>query len=622
MFAGCIEKDNTGLGQQLTQMLRSGEGLAGVPYDYSGAYQIDNAVFVEQSHGHHKHNKHTDGITVHAQTGVVILGWLRIDNRNELISQLRHQHPGCSESDHHTVVAAYLHWGQAFVERLIGDFSLVIYDPRTRKLLLARDQIGARPLYYYQDDSVFLFATSISIITALGDSLELALSEQWLANYLLNCSHDWQQSPYQKISKVPPAHFIEHCNHDLRQVRYFDFNPEPYLNLASDADYVEAYQEILNEAVRCRSISDFPVGAESSGGMDSSTITALAARYITDPKNNFHTFAFAICEREPECIFAVSQATPMKATHVVSQGPPINNIHANTWNKFMQHVGTPCEHFSSLSHAPLLEIAQTMGVRNMLSGFGGDEFVTAYAALTRVELWEKKLLSDWVALYPGNAVTAPLRALKWLYRYRKNSNCFETATAAAKATARIWQTRLLNNTVCKQYSLHQRLINRSNYDAGYTSVNDFALNDRWSPSMSARMENCSLFAAGYGIEYSWPLLDLRLVNFFLSVPSQQKLGPKGVSRYLHRRSIKGVVPDLIVEKSKEMGDLACNDLDSTTNQKAVFPDFDELPKSLAGLLDRNRYLKFVSAKEHDEGQHREMMNFTSLKKWLELSRNN
>ena len=136
------------------------------------------------------------------------------------------------------------------------------------------------------------------------------------------------------------------------------------------------------------------------------------------------------------------------------------------------------------------------------------------------------------------------------------------------------------------------------------------------------MENCSLFAAGYGIEYSWPLIDLRLVNFFLSVPSQQKLGPKGVSRYLHRRAIKGVVPDLIAQKSKEMGDLVSNDLDTTINVKAEFPDFDELPKALAGLLDRNRYLKFVSTQELNEGQSREMKNFISLKKWLELSRNN
>ncbi len=620
MFAGCIEPGNTSYGEELIKLANSPIGLAGIPYDYSCTAQYGRLTLIEQGQCRHQYAKRHNDITRHPQTGVMLVGWLRLDNRKNLSTKLDLNIGGEQGSDHDLVLAAYLEWGADLVDHLIGDFAFAIHDPRTKNTFLFKDPIGTKPLYYYHRDGLFLFATSISVIKALLPKQQLALNQRWMAGYLLNSSHDWRDTPYQFILKVPPAHFIKVNAEQLCESQYFTFNPDTNLVLANDADYVDAYREILDEAIRCRAISDYPVGAESSGGMDSSTVAVMAAKHINDPNQNFHTFGFTCCEMESECIAAVSQSTPMNSTHIVAQGPPLNNVKSDAYTAFSNCVGTPCEHYSPLSHTPLLSLANQLGVRSMMSGFGGDEFVTAFGSLARVELWENKQIADWLALFNGNKITSAIRALRWLHRYQRDNNHFEVALKAQNHAEQRWQRRIISDDLSAKHSLKQKIMASASYDAGYTSINEFALGNRWAPNMSARLESSTLYAASHNIEYNWPLLDIRLINFFLSVPAKQKLGPRGVGRYLHRRAISGIVPAMITNKGKEMGRLITQNRSPLFCVETDFPNFRELPIALTDVLNQERYEQLLTSLSHSanaEDDSRDLINFITLKRWLE-----
>jgi len=95
------------------------------------------------------------------------------------------------------------------------------------------------------------------------------------------------------------------------------------------------------------------------------------------------------------------------------------------------------------------------------------------------------------------------------------------------------------------------------YDFGDRTLAEFCL-DRWegNPDLTARLENCTLVAAGHGLDHRWPLLDVRLIAFFLAVPAEETFGPDGMDRYLHRRAVAGLLPDSVVWNDRSMGMLA------------------------------------------------------------------
>ena len=118
-----------------------------------------------------------------------------------------------------------------------------------------------------------------------------------------------------------------------------------------------------------------------------------------------------------------------------------------------------------------------------------------------------------------------------------------------------WPYQILRPEVVERLDLHAEYMETARYDAPYRRINEFILEHTLSePYIATRLEDCTLVAASYGVDYRWPLLDVRLVQQYLSTPSVEKMGPKGIGRYLHRRAVAGVVPPRVAWKpSKDMG---------------------------------------------------------------------
>jgi len=261
-----------------------------------------------------------------------------------------------------------------------------------------------------------------------------------------------------------------------------------------------------------------------------------------------------------------------------------------------RRLGAPLEHDNGLSHLLLYLLAHRAGAKVLLSGFGGDEFVTLPGReLPRADLRRSGHYAAWARSFRGNALTRPLRWLKWWCRRRLGGEHPFGRRMPRWVGERLARC-VLRNEVREAHDVRTRVLRQ----AGARPIGDLTLSEwcleRWEdrPHLVARLENCTLMAAGHGLDYRWPLLEVRLIAFFLVAPTREKLGAGGVSRHLHRRAVADLLPDFVVRKGKSMGrpvrlperwqrNGGVRELDAPALRH------EDLNDRLRGLVDRDRF---------------------------------
>jgi asparagine synthase (glutamine-hydrolysing) len=200
----------------------------------------------------------------------------RLDNRDELILRLQRD-LGSERTDAAVVAAAYARWGMDTLPMLVGDWSLALWDSAAQRLVLARDYMGARPLFYYERHDTIAWATCLD---ALVDAFGLADSpnETYIARLLtMGMPHDI--SPYKGVRLVPAGHAMVATQGQSKTKRYFTFSPVP-IKYSRESDYIDRLRELLTEAVRVRLRKSGTVWAHLSGGWDSSSVVCLGHRLV------------------------------------------------------------------------------------------------------------------------------------------------------------------------------------------------------------------------------------------------------------------------------------------------------------------------------------------------------
>lgn len=586
-----------------------------IPAESCAHWRDDTTTLVQ----HTLHNKTNNELQVlhDSDSKLVLVAWARIDNRDELAKVLGIDSNKSTESDNWFILKSYQRWGEDCVDHLVGDFVFVIYDGPEQKLFCARDHMGVRPFFYHLSPDRFVFATHLSFFHFL-DCCELEPSSEWIAEFLSGLSMSFDKTAYPTVLKLPPAHCltVTRNNHSLRQ--YFQFSENKKLELDDSSKYVDVYREQLEEAIKCRIDKDGMVGTELSGGIDSSTITAYAAKFMDRPAQKLHAFAFANCELEPEYVHAVSQTTKLAATHVFTHLENDPEQRREIMAKALSISGYPEEHGNGTGHEPFYQMAEKFNIRSLLSGFGGDEFVTASAGLVLKELYREGRYIELYNAVKGNALTRLLRVIKTIVNdKRTQKGRFHTAFGQR------WQHQLLKPEWVEEYDLQARIKKKALFDESYNSLNEFTLQNRWAPFVPTRMENCTLMAAAKGIEYRWPLLDVRLIKLFLSIPSIEKHN-HGKSRLLHRRAIDPIVPHKVTWKPQK-------DMGSNAGANEVFGDtqallkVEDLHPRLTDLIDTQKLsqqlaevgtLKKAGMSNHLFQVNKNINNLLWLNQWL------
>jgi asparagine synthase (glutamine-hydrolysing) len=240
--------------------------------DGASSYSKDNINICY--HAFHTTKESHREIQPHVTASGIVVTWDgRLDNRNELMSELRDALTA-NPTDLDIVAAAHETWGTNCFGKLIGDWALSIWNPAHRSLLLAKDPIGIRHLYYSSDSNQITWSTILDPLIRLAGKTFVA-NEEYIAGWLsfFPAAH---LTPYVGIHSVPPSSYVLLCPRKRTISRYWDFDPDKKIRYRTDADYEEHYRKAFGKAVQRCLRSDRPVLAELSGGMDSSSIVCMA----------------------------------------------------------------------------------------------------------------------------------------------------------------------------------------------------------------------------------------------------------------------------------------------------------------------------------------------------------
>ncbi|APC96939.1 asparagine synthase-related protein [Francisella frigiditurris] len=503
-------------------------------YDYESGYWLSQAI--------EKNSREL----IYSYKNFTIVGWIKLYNREELITKLEIS-PPLNTSDAELILYTYEKYVDDTPEHLHGDYSFAIFDNNNKKLLCVRDHMGTRPFYYYLDDNVFIFSSSQVIFNYL-DILNISASEEWICRVLDGGTNmNFEKTAYNEVFKIPPAHYLNISKENFLKKKYFEFSTKK-INLNANDDYFKIYEEKVKKAILERFInSNHNIGSEISGGIDSSTVTSYIAKYFDQPINNLFTYGFTRLDQEPEYALLVNQFYKLPNAFICSGNSNIKNKNP------LDILGAPVEHGNATGHEIFYLNASGDGVRSLFSGFGGDEFVTSiHGDLVKFELLKDRRYKDLFKTFGGNIITKPLRILKFLVQ--NNAKRGKKSFGMLNAFKSRWPYFLVKDDFIEKHDLKQRYFEVGSFDNGFSSFDKFTLEKRWVSFVPTRMDNCSLMAAAYGIDYYWPLLDVHLIQFFLSTPNTLKIH-KGFGRYLHRKSVEDTVPKKIIwKKSKYMGE--------------------------------------------------------------------
>ncbi len=560
--------------------LASGNTLlaALAPYsqpDETGQWQDERALIVQAVWHNTPQSRYEKAPETCTATGRVIASWVRLDNRDELLSRL--DLPDRPElTDPQIILAAHRQWGTDCADQLEGDFSFVIYDPASDTTYCARDSLGAKPFYYTLNDTHFIAATSVAAIRAIG-RLDFTPNIDWVARFASGFMFSSDQTAYDEIRKLPAAHdLILTAQVPAKARRYFSFDLNAPFATERSSDWVDRYRDAFDHAVAVRARSDFLIGAESSAGLDSASIVASLAERLPHDRDDFHTFAMISAEQESEKLMALSTMCGVRHTHVLMR-PEMLRID-DAFERALTVVGHPPEHGQTLVYPGFFEQSQTLGIRTMMSGFGGDEIVTSYARHLIDELHHR---GEYRAVFDEMEGALPLRAGRFAKRMRRGPD--DPSAPSRDLVARKLEISCLRREFLEDTGLRQRIDDWMCPDRSELTLNGLVgVDDAATASQAGRLEASALYASTYGIEYRYPLLDRTLIQQFLATPSIEKRR-RSMGRYIHRRAMAGRIPESICwQKTKSMGN-PIGGAPATATQHLIH--FEELPEALRSIID-------------------------------------
>jgi asparagine synthase (glutamine-hydrolysing) len=487
----------------------------------------------------------------HIESGLTICSDSRIDNRNILAEKLNISRPELKLlSDSALILHAYQKWGHDCPGYLRGDFSFAIYDEPQHQLYLARDHFGMKPLYYFEHSRYFIFSTELRGILALP-FFNPELNLPWFLDFLINTTRKEFDTFYQGINLLPPGHHLSVKSGSARISKYWELIVPPKLKLTHDREYIEGYKFLFEQAVKSRTRSAFPVGAELSGGLDSSSITAIAQKDLATQGNQLHVFARVLPESVNSEIspFGNDESSEIQT---VCDFCNIHHLHRVTMEnqKINDNIAqviditkTPYRSNYATYNLNAHKTARLAGVRTILSGHGGDQMVTSQAVfvyrnyIVKRMYWQ--LFTDIRAKGTVHELDL-LKSLKYLYKVYSLKTDFTKKRSENRKLFRFG----IDRDFIEKYHLEDRFMhNRETEILAPGSLQDL-IHKIIHRNMTDRVAITGVMAGNEQIEFRYPLFDVDLIQYYLAVPDSLKRKFR-TGRYLHRMAMENELPQSI-----------------------------------------------------------------------------
>jgi asparagine synthase (glutamine-hydrolysing) len=462
-----------------------------------------------------------------------------------------------TNSDTEVIVHLYEELGERCIERLQGMFAIAIWDAQQQKLLLARDHLGQKPLFYALEGDTFLFASEIKGILAASRT-KPAIDYESLHHYLSLRFIPPPRTMLQHIKKLPPAHILVLQEGAITILRYWDLSFREKRDL-TEAEFMTELRERLSQTVASHLISDVPVGAFLSGGMDSSMVVAMMAQEENRP---FQTFAIGVSEQDfDELPYARLVADYHHTTHVEKrvQSDLIQSLPEMIW-----HLDEPSDPIAACQYHAAALAAQHVKV--VLGGDGGDELFAGfdrYIGVGYVDNYARipgfirqQLIGSILEWLPEDfSYKSSTQKVRWMQqlallptmaeRYAEATLFFRFNHSQKQALygPRLWeQVGHIHsaNIIVEQFNnaLADDPIDRMLYADYMTRLPEHSL------MLTDRM------TMAHGLELRSPFLDHELVSFMASFPSDLKIRNREL-KYVLRKLGADYLPQEILERDKQ-----------------------------------------------------------------------
>lgn len=491
---------------------------------------------------------------------IVLTADARIDNRDALCRLLDVPAAETRQvTDSMLILKAYERWGTACPEKLLGAFAFAIWDVKRQRLFCARDHYGLKPFYYcHLPGKFFAFATELKAILQIPE-VPRQLNESAIADHLLApIDIDATITFYKDIQRLAPAHSIEVDAEGLSFHRYWALDPTREISRSSDEAYAEELRNLFEEAVACRTRSAYPVGAMLSGGLDSSSIVSMAAQRKQAGESPLYTYSAVFDKmRQSDERHYIKMVTDKYGDRLSPQMVAADTLSPlRRYDDMLWHQDSAIQAGNLYFFWSLYEQAQQDGVRVILDGFDGDTTLSHGIGYLH-ELAQKRQWSKLVHEVRSHGVRwqKPWKGMAWQwfreYEVAPIAKRLKLANSARKAVKRKYHAVMRKSVPATAAMTWQHVLNQRFSKKLYDVVSPqraMPTSERAEhhyllsrPIMHRIIEVWESAAAASGLELRLPFCDIRLMEYCLALPPQQKRRD-GWSRVVMRNAMDGILP--------------------------------------------------------------------------------
>ncbi len=483
-----------------------------------------------------------------------------IYNYKELKQELENKgHRFGTNSDTEVIVHCYEEFGERCVDKLRGMFAFAIYDLNNKKLFIARDRLGIKPLYYCLYDNKFVFGSEIKSILQFVERREIdykALDAYFAMRFVFG-----ERTLFNGIKRLMPGHYLEYDGKDLKIKKYWEFsiNESNY----DSKYYEESLMKLIEESVRIRLMSEVPLGAYLSGGVDSSTIVGVMSKFMDEPVKTF-SVGFGYEEEEEELKMAkfVSEHFGTDHEEIIVKTDAIKFLPRIVW-----HFDEPVADPAAVPTYLLSERAKKK-VTVVLTGEGGDEMFAGYEHYKIMKIGErfKKLPRGFLKFVPKLASVIPGGFLNLFFKYserlgeeginrfgryldelnnRKEAYCEIINIFDKKEKEEFYSDKL--KEFLRNYKAEEGFNTFFNDQELLKELINLEINTELPEDLLMKVDKMTM---AHSVEARVPFLDHKLVEFAATIPSNFKLN--GVKdKYILRRCAARILPREIFNRKKQ-----------------------------------------------------------------------
>jgi len=467
-----------------------------------------------------------------------------------------------SKTDTETILYAYQEYGLDCIEKFYGMFAIAIWDSRKKELVLIRDRIGVKPLYYTFSNGALLFGSEIKSILE-HPSLSRTLNTQALYDYLTFYATPPNETMFKGIYKLEAGHYaVINSNGEMKKTQWWDLNHRtehfPKEKFLSEAFCVENLRRLLRDSIKLRMMSDVPFGVMLSGGIDSSLNVALMSELMTRPVETF-SVGFKDLEKYNELGYARQIATEFKTNHheiLLTEQDAIDFLPEMVWHQDEPNADPVCVPLYFVS-----KLCRKSGTIVAQVGEGSDEEFSGYTQYLR-ELWFQKYYDS---LLPESLkalfyqVLRRVQPLSLLSDYARRSLYQEptfysgAVSFTEEQKAELCTTPFLHDShssarISKAYFKRFESLSTPSESADVLRKMIYAeFKNRLPELLLMRVDKMSMAVS---IEARVPFLDHRLVEFAIQIPESLKL-KHGIPKYILKKAAEGIIPNNIIYRRKQ-----------------------------------------------------------------------